>query len=177
MCAGDGRDLLGALHGHRRRGDVRARLVELEPELVARGQAQAAELGIAGIDLEVGDAAETDAYTGAVPADVVLVCGVFGNITDADVETTVRHLPELCAPGATVIWTRGRFQPDLTPAIRRWFGDAGFTEIDFIAIPGSTGSVGVHRLAGASRVFQPGVRLFTFLEKDERPSTVARGRD
>ena len=99
------------------------------------------------------------------------------NITDADVETTVRHLPELCAPGATVIWTRGRFQPDLTPAIREWFGDAGFTEIDFIAIPGSTGSVGIHRLAGASRVFQPGVRLFTFLEKEERPSTVARARD
>jgi hypothetical protein len=172
MCAGDGRDLLGALHGHGRFQDVHARLVEIDPELVARGRGRAAELGISGVELAEGDAGETSAYMGAVPADLVLVCGVFGNITDRDVEATVRHLPELCAPRATVIWTRGRFEPDLTPAIREWFRDAGFTEVDFVPIPDSTGSVGVHRLAHAPRAFQP-ERLFTFLDKQERPSTRA----
>jgi hypothetical protein len=44
MCAGQGRDLIGALAGHPRRHDVRARLVELDPRNagVARQAAQAA---------------------------------------------------------------------------------------------------------------------------------------
>ena len=34
--------------------------------------------------------AATDAYTGAVPADLVLLVGIFGNITPADIQRTVR---------------------------------------------------------------------------------------
>jgi hypothetical protein len=132
MCAGDGRDLLGVLPGHSRRRDVHARLVELDPELAARGAARAASLS-PHIDVVNADASVTSAYTGAVPADIVLVCGVFGNISDDDIAGTVAALPSLCAPGATVIWTRGTFAPDLTP-------------------------------------FDPNVRLFTFLPRDERPS-------
>ncbi len=170
LCAGDGRDLLGALRDHPRRRDVRARLVELDPELAGRGRARAAELGLDGVELRVADAGETTAYAGAVPADVVLACGVFGNISDEDVESTVLHLPELCAPAATVIWTRGRFEPDLTPAIRAWFAAAGFDEIGFHAIAGSTASVGVDRLAIPPPAFRAGARLFTFLEGEARPS-------
>jgi hypothetical protein len=170
MCAGDGRDLLGVLPSHPRRGDVRARLVELEPELVARGRARIAECGCS-VEMVLGDASTTGAYAGAVPADIVLVCGVFGNITDADVRATIAHLPHLCAADATVVWTRGRFEPDLTPAIRRWFEDSGFAEVAFVAIPDGTESVGVHRLTTAPRPFQPGVQLFTFLERADRPSS------
>jgi len=50
-------------------------------------------------------------------------------------------------PGASVIWTRSRREPDLTPAIRRWFADSGFTEDHFDAPEGALFSVGVHRLA------------------------------
>ena len=75
ICAGDGRDLLGALRDHPRRLDVRARLVKLDPELVGRGRARAAELGLDGVELRVGDAAETTAYAAAVPVDVVLAWG------------------------------------------------------------------------------------------------------
>ncbi|MGD0371587.1 MAG: hypothetical protein ABSC16_07795 [Candidatus Dormibacteria bacterium] len=83
----------------------------------------------------------------------------------------------LCAPGATVIWTRGRFEPDLTWAIRAWFVTAGFDELAFHAIPGSTASVGVNRLAIPPPPFHPGVRLFTFLEREARPSSRARRTD
>ena len=117
-----------------------------------------------------GDASNTDAYAGAVPAQVVQVCGVFGNISDADIRTTIHHLPELCAEGAQVIWTRGRFAPDLTPSIREWFREAGFREVAFLAIPTTTASVGVHRLTAAPRPFRRGVHLFSFLPKSERPS-------
>ena len=169
MCAGDGRDLLGVLEDHPRRLDVRGRLVELDPELAARARAHAADVA-PGIEIVNGDAATTSAYLGAVPADIVLVCGVFGNITDDDVRHTVESLPALCAPGATVIWTRGTFEPDLTPAIREWFTASGFSELAFVAIPETTAAVGADQLASPPQAFVPDVTLFTFLSRHARPS-------
>jgi hypothetical protein len=177
ICAGDGRDLLGVLADHPRAGDVRARLVDLTPELVEAGRERAARERLTGVEWKLGDASITTAYSGAVPADLVLACGIFGNICDDDVRGTIHHLPELCARDATVIWTRGRFVPDLTPTIRNWFAEAGFTELSFVPIPGTTASVGAHRLATPGQPFRPGVRLFTFLPYDERPSTLAKLRD
>jgi hypothetical protein len=169
MCAGDGRDLLGVLEDHPRCLDVRARLVELDPDLAARGRAHAAEVGL-GVEVVNGDASTTSAYLGAVPADIVLMCGVFGNITDDDVQYTVQCLPTLCAPRATVIWTRGTFAPDLTPAIRDWFAANGFSEFAFVAIPDTTASVGANRLTSEPQPFLPDVSLFTFLSRRRRPS-------
>ncbi len=171
LCAGDGRDLLEVLPAHPRRGDVRALLVDLEPELVARARARAERSGAASVQVVVSDAAVTTAYAGAVPADIVLACGIFGNITDRDVRRTIHHLRELCAPGATVIWTRGRFEPDLTPAVRRWFAGAGFEELAFVTVSGTTAAAGAHRLVARPRPFRSGVRLFTFVEKELRPSS------
>ncbi len=170
LCAGDGRDLLGALSAHPRSEDVRARLVELDPELVHRGEERLRRDGTRGVEFVQGDASTTEAFEGAVPADLVLVCGVFGNVTDEDVRNTISHLPELSAAGATVIWTRGRFAPDLTPTIRAWFRDAGFDELSFVPVPNSTASVGAHRLRAPPRRLPSSTRLFTFLPKEARPS-------
>ena len=170
MCAGDGRDLLGVLGDHPRRRDVRARLVELEPALGERARAEAARLGLDGVEVVCGDAAQTDAYADAVPAQLVLVCGVFGNITDDDIRGTIEHLPELCAPHASVVWTRGRFDPDITPRVRRWFNDAGFVELEFVRVADSTATVGLQRLRAEPRPLERGARLFTFLADAERPS-------
>jgi hypothetical protein len=159
MCAGEARDLLGALDGHPRAADVRGRLVELDPELAATARSRAPD----SIEVLCGDAGASDAYAGAVPADLALVCGVFGNITDADMERTIRALPELCAPGATVIWTRHRRPPDLTPTVRGWFADTGFKEIDFVTPDGFIFGIGVNRFAGAPRPFVPGKQYFDFV--------------
>jgi Putative methyltransferase len=176
MCAGDGRDLIGVLERHPRGRDVVARLVELDPALADTGRRRAAGAGLAGVEMVEGDASTSSAYAGIVPADLLLVCGVFGNITDEDVRRTVEHLPELCAPGATVVWTRGRFEPDLTPTIRRWFAEVGFEERSFVAIPDTTMSVGSHRLTADPRPYRAGVRLFTFLPLEERPSQRSEAR-
>jgi hypothetical protein len=169
MCAGDGRDLLGVLIDHPRGRDVHARLVELDPELAVRGATRAASVSHH-IDVVNADASVTSAYAGAVPADIVLVCGVFGNISDDDIRRTVAALPSLCVPEATVIWTRGTFPPDLTPAIRSWFEAGGFSELSFVAIPDTTIGVGANLLTSAPPSFDPSVRLFTFLPPEERPS-------
>ena len=114
-----------------------------------------------------GDASQTDAYAGAVPADLVIVCGVFGNISDADIVGTIRTLPSVCAPNATVIWTCHRRAPDLTTDVRKWFVDAGFSEIAFEAPDGFIFGVGVNRLTRDPEPFAPARKMFDFVGSDQ----------
>jgi hypothetical protein len=168
MCAGEARDLRGALQQVARR-DLVGRLVELDPGLASLARAGLAGLGVAGIEVVAGDAGEMAAYRGAAPADLVLECGVFGNISDEDVERTVRASAALCAPGATLIWTRHRRPPDLTTAVRHWFEESGFTEIAFEPVPDSNGSVGVARYDGPLVALADGP-LFTFTRTADDPA-------
>ena len=161
VCAGQGRDLIGVLDRHPRRSQVTARLVELDPRLVGEARAKAEDAGLPNVDVIEGDASTTTAYAGAVPADVILVCGVFGNVTDADIHRTVAELPRLSAPGASVIWTRHRRAPDMTPAIRAWFTEAGFEEVAFDTEEGATFGVGSNRFVCAPKPFRLGRRMFT----------------
>ena len=115
------------------------------------------------VALRTGDAALADAYQGAVPADLVLACGIFGNLADTDVARTIAYLPQMCATGGTVVWTRHRRPPDLTVDIRRWFAESGFEELAFEAPPDARFGVGTQRLVAAHAPLCTGVRLFTFL--------------
>ena len=168
LCAGQGRDLIGALVDHPRRAAVRARLVELDPALAADARRAAADAALAGVEVVTGDASTTDAAVGAVPADLLLACGIFGNISDEDIHHAIGCFPSLCAAGATVIWTRHRRDPDVTPRVRAWFAAGGFEEVAFEA-PDEAGlvSVGVNRLTAPPAPFVPGVRMFTFVGNGE----------
>ncbi len=161
ICAGQGRDLLGALERHPRRGDVNALLVELDPRNTSIARARAKELGLRRIQVVTGDAAQTDNYLSHAPADLVLACGVFGNITATDIQRTIAHCEALCRPGGAAIWTRHRREPDLVPQICDWFATSGFT-LEFVTEPGDFG-VGVHRRTGPQRRLVPGATMFTFL--------------
>jgi hypothetical protein len=161
LCAGRGDDLIGVLRDHPHAGLVRARLVELDP---CNLDALSASARAAGLDLEIvhGDAGEPRFYEGFVPADVVLLCGVLGNISDSDVQSTIASLPQLCRTGATVIWTRSRRGPDLTPRVRQWFGECGFSELAFVAPVDAVWSVGAARFDGRPQPLGTR-RFFTFI--------------
>lgn len=161
MCAGQGRDLIPVLASHPRGRDVAARLVELDPVLAATARQAAAAAGLPGVEVMTGDASLTDAYAGLVPADLVMVCGVFGNITDADVERTVGCCAQLCAYGGTVIWTRGRSEPDLVPQICDWFAGHGF-EQQWLSDPALEFGVGAHLFTRKPEPPVAGLRMYTF---------------
>lgn len=162
MCAGQGHDVLGVLASHGRRGDVTARLVELDEGNAAAADAAIEAAGLAGVEVHRGDAASTDAYLGAVPAEIVLVCGVFGNISPDDIRRVIDHLPAFCAPRATVLWTRHRRPPDLTGPVRDWFARAGFEELAWVAPPDQHWGVGAARLVTTPAPLPAGEHLFTF---------------
>ncbi|HEV2885599.1 MAG TPA: class I SAM-dependent methyltransferase family protein, partial [Jatrophihabitans sp.] len=164
-CAGDGRDILGVLaeQGDRLAGRVSVTLLETDPRNLERAERFCRDTGLAGVRLLDRDAGLSSSYLGAVPADLVLMCGVFGNLVDADVRRLVGFLPRLCRPGATLIWTRSRRAPDLTPTIRDWLAAAGFTELAFTAPPDVLYSVGAHRYAGQAQPLLLDQRLFDFV--------------
>ena len=161
-CAGDGRDLLGVLDRRPDASRVTALLVEYDARLASKAREAAREI-TANIEIRQGDAAKSDEYSGAESADLVLLCGIFGNISDLDVHRTIRAAPQLCSPGAEVVWTRHRGEPDLTPSIREWFAEQGFDEVDFISPDSGEWSVGVHRLTSPPVPLRPGQHWFTFL--------------
>ncbi|MBB5960633.1 putative RNA methylase [Saccharothrix tamanrassetensis] len=167
LCAGQGRDLLEVLAGHPRRDDVRARLVELDARNTAVAEATARAAGLEGVEVVTADASITDHYRDLTPADLVLVCGVFGNITDEDVERTVDACVQLCATGGTVVWTRHRGAPDLVPVICEWFEKRGFDR-QWVSEPDAGFGVGVHRFHGEPQPLATGMRMFTFVEEAEK---------
>lgn len=164
-CAGDGRDILGVLaeQDERLRGRTEVSLLETDRRNLDRAERFCRDTGLTGVRLLDRDAGRSDSYLDVAPADLVLFCGVFGNITDADVRHLIEFLPALCRPGATLIWTRSRRAPDLTPSIRDWLAAAGFPELSFTAPPGVEGSVGTNRFAGEPAPVRPDQRLFSFI--------------
>jgi hypothetical protein len=158
LCAGKGGDVLPVLAMHPRGRDVRGRLVELDPDLAAAARAAAPP----SIEVLTADAGDTGACAGAVPADVLLLCGIFGNVPDEDIARTAAAVPALLAAGGTVIWTRHRRAPDLTPQVRSWFTAAGVAETAFIAAPGEGWAVGAGVLQVPSAPLTGIRRLFTF---------------
>jgi hypothetical protein len=173
LCAGQGRDVIDVVATHPRGPEVSARLVELDPALVAfaRERAAAAGPGVAErIRIVEGDASQSHWYADDVPADIVLVCGVFGNISPADITRTIQAMRGFCVSGGHVVWTRHRRPPDLTPAIRADFAAAGFTELAFEAPEGTVMTVGHHRLDAATAPFDPDQQLFDFVGDGWNPA-------
>lgn len=163
VCAGQGHDLLGVLATRADAHRVRATLLEYDASNVSAAQTAITKAGLRNVSVKHVDAGDLASYQGAVPAELVLMAGVFGNISDADVRRTIAALPQLCAPDATVIWTRTRREPDLTPRIRCWLQAAGFVEHAFHAPPDVMFSVGVHHFTGAQQPLAAHGKLFQFI--------------
>ncbi|MGE5658494.1 MAG: class I SAM-dependent methyltransferase family protein [Actinomycetota bacterium] len=150
-CSGDGRDLLGVLATHPRAKDVRARLVEINPQLVERGQKAIAQLGLTEqIEFINGDATLTASFAGAVPADLVIVCGIFGNLPNEDIlRQLIRNLPSFTKTGGFVLWTRGhRDGINHSERVRQIFQENEFAEVDFKLTATGNMGVGRHRFEG-----------------------------
>jgi hypothetical protein len=163
-CAGDGRDLLEVLEGRSDASRVTATLIEADARNATRATDHISRLDLSHIEVRCTDAGTSNAYIGAVPADLVLLCGIFGNIADEDVHRTIAATPQLCKEDAVVIWTRHRRDPDLTPRIREWFREHGFREEHFEAPDHAIYSVGVHRFVGVPSPLDAEQSLFTFIK-------------
>jgi hypothetical protein len=162
LCSGDGRDILPVLAEQRAAERPEVVLVELDTTLAATADQRAADLGVAATVI-VGDAGLVRTWQSVAPVDLLMLCGILGNISDADIRATIGAAPAVLTRGGSVIWTRGAWADlDLRPEIRQWFSQAGFVETAFVAQPLGYG-VGVHRLAAGAPAAALPDRLFTFV--------------
>jgi cyclopropane fatty-acyl-phospholipid synthase-like methyltransferase len=167
LCAGDARDTVPVLAARRRA--VEACAVELDPALADRARRAAARAGVA-LEVRTGDAADPATYADRIPVDVLMLIGVFGNISDADAETTVAAAASMLAPGGTVLWTRSnRFRSPPThdyadPAewVRDRFAARGFDILEYVVPDEGFWRLGVSRLPARSREPLP-QKLFSFV--------------
>jgi hypothetical protein len=89
-CAGDGRDVIPVLA---KRGNalpcaaLLVLLVEQDDELARRATVAAATAGLVDLEVRCADASDPATFADQVPADVLLLCGIFGNVAPADVKT------------------------------------------------------------------------------------------
>ncbi|MDX3386609.1 class I SAM-dependent methyltransferase [Streptomyces niveiscabiei] len=162
LCAGQGRDLIEVLAEHPRRKDVSARLVELDPRNTEFARKLAAKAGLDGVEVITGDASRTDHYADFAPADVVMVCGVLGNVVRADMERIVDHCTALCRTGGTLVWTRTRH---FNTPLQQWLEEREFEPV-WVSGPEVEYGVGAHRYRGAARQLPPGVSMFDFVGYD-----------
>jgi hypothetical protein len=152
VCAGDARDLIGVLPHHPRRAAVRAWLVEANAELIRVGEQAAAAAGIADqLEFLAADATLSSTYAGLVPADLVILAGVFGNVREVGVPRLIRGLSFLCRRGGDLVWTRHTELNDgarQIAAIRDAFRENEFTETRYELTPDGRYGVGAQRFAG-----------------------------
>jgi Methyltransferase domain len=167
LCAGDGRDVLSVLADRDDSSRVQTTLIELHPVLAQRAREFAAEAGLTGVTVRSQDAGNTAAYAGSVPADLVIMMGIFGNISDDDVHRTIETAPQLCKSGATLLWSRSTNGSDRNASVRGWLSEAGFTELDYLEFDqdeGERAALGSARYDGPPQTFAIGRQLFTFLQ-------------
>ena len=80
LCAGQGRDVLEVLPDHPRRADVTALLVEADAENAAMARQGAADAGLAAVRVRQADASVVANFADVLPAYVLLLAGIFGNV-------------------------------------------------------------------------------------------------
>ena len=172
LCSGDGRDTLpvAARSAAERGVEVHGVLVELDEALADEARRVAQDLGLSGLEVRTADAGTTAAFADAAPVDVLMACGIFGNVTDEDIARTVGAFPSLLRSGGHVIWTRGSRVPqdptayvgDPALMVRGLVTDAGLEEVAYVSDP-SGFRVGVARWPGPDGVPDPDRRLFDFV--------------
>lgn len=167
ICAGDGRDLIGSLVAFDQRKTVRASLIEMNAELVAKGQTAIDHFCLSDqVTFRCGDATQSGTYVGISPAHVVVLSGVFGNLKENDVRRLIVSLQSLCHRGASVIWTRNLVEFDdgekATQMIRKCFLAADFREEVLARTPQGVFAVGTHTFQGEPRPLPEDGTLFEF---------------
>jgi hypothetical protein len=111
LCAGDGRDIIAVL-GDGPTQVRRAVLVELDPTLAKRAERAVEDAQLTRVEVRCLDAGAVNSFIDVLPADILMLCGIFGNIEHSDVKNVIEHIQCLINEGGYVIWTRGGSEPD-----------------------------------------------------------------
>ena len=143
ICAGQGRDVLTSLNA-----DTCAYLIDVDKECVDYAQSYVNKNDLYNVFVIEADASLISTYIdNNIPkADLILICGVFGHLSLEDINITAQSLKQLIKPNGSVIWTRHKFDNDITKEVRDLFELAGYQEEAFISPKEEPFSIGMYKL-------------------------------
>ena len=164
VCAGDGRDAISVLSSHQRRHDVSAWLIEQDRQSVLDGMGRAARVGLANtVTFLNDDATDYATYQRIVPADIVLLCGVWGHVPASERVLLVRALTTLCKARGMVIWTRGISKGlERLHEIQAMFATSSWEQSRVSFTSDKKWAVVIHRYLGLPNELPSSGRLFHF---------------
>jgi hypothetical protein len=164
MCAGDGRDVIGVVQSHPRRNDVSAWLVELNRQSVDLGLHYTTHAGLEkSLRFVNEDATVYTTYKYIAPADIVLVCGVWGHVPPPERGGLVQAAAALTRAGGSVIWTRGvskgmsRFDE-----IDSLFAEPAWEKVRVSFTADKSWAVATHRYRGPAQELPADGQIFHF---------------
>ena len=161
ICAGQAREIEKAVSegnlDHRSGID----LLDLSEANLAIAVRRLAPLSKGTVTSHVCDAGHSSSYEGHVPANCLVIVGVFSNLSLAHAQRLVARLPQFCSPGAYVIWTRKRDDTDSAGNLRAAFGIAQFRLVRFALVDDVF--VVIHQYCGELQRVQLGERIFEFV--------------
>jgi hypothetical protein len=164
LCAGDGRDVIGVLSSHPRRFDVTAWLVESNWNSVAIGVRHAASAGLEkSVNFLCGDATLNVTYKNIAPAEIVLLCGVWGHVAANQRALLVDGIASLCKFEGAVIWTRG-LVPKMSRLleIQSHFAGLAWNKVRLSTTPDQKWAIATYRYSGPLHQVSNSGRLFRF---------------
>ncbi|MFE1961716.1 hypothetical protein [Streptomyces sp. NPDC059479] len=161
-CSGQSRDLLPVLIDHPRGHDIDALMIELEPLNASFLHGALGSTALTTVDVVVADAGAAASYAGHVPAELLLMCGVFANIDLKDARHTIGRLGELVAPAGSVIWTTYGDSIEDADDVLAAFAGADFTPVSLVWAADRSWLVAVHRFDGDGRPWSDEGVLFAF---------------
>jgi len=164
ICAGDGRDVLGAVATHPRRSDVFAWLLEADYYSVESGIEQARLAGLKdSVRFLHADATVFASYLDIAPADILLLCGVWGHVPPDERQAVVNACRALARPEGAVIWTRGvkrgmwRFAE-----ICDYFEPSDWELTRSTVTPDARWAIATHQLVASAAELPTAGRIFNF---------------
>src|SRR5207248_10524841 len=107
--AGDGRDIIPVVAQRPAGQRPELVLVELDPGSASAARSRAVDAGVKAT-VVVGDAGLGSTWHDQLPVDLLMLCGIFGNVADEDIRKTIFSAPAMLTPTGAVIWTRGAFR-------------------------------------------------------------------
>ena len=164
ICSGDGRDLLDVLDRYPVKDSVHSFLVELDTRLANESGHTASEKNLQNVTVVNGDASLLSIYKDVSRADLILLCGVFGNISNDDIQNTIEALPQISKQGAKVIWTRHLRQPEVMPTIQDLFRTSGFIEVNIKTTDDQSYVIATYEFKGSPMPLKNDTRLFAFIK-------------
>jgi hypothetical protein len=161
ICAGQGRDVLTSLNA-----DTYAYLIDIDKKCIDYAQSYVNNNNIHNVSIIKADASLISTYVdNNIPkADLILICGVFGHLSLEDISITAQSLKQLIKTGGSVIWTRHKFDNDITKEVREAFELAGYKEETFISPKEEPFSIGMHKLI--ENAIEPiyDLKMFDYIE-------------